>query len=121
MTGAQNAIVANVALGQDLLGAEDGLVDYIKAQARLIEGRFAGAKIAGPQPIAFAGAEEACLLFVRHRPANAGDILHAQTYARVGLWVGIVTLTTPEAQLSFVRPDYDAFMKGLRILPQDKK
>ena len=113
-----NTIAANVALGQDVLESEGALVDYIKTQAKLIEGHLSGAKIAGPQAIAFAGAEEACLLFVRHRPSGAGDMLHAQTYVRVGLWVGIVTLTTPEAQLQAVRPQYDAFMKGLRILPQ---
>jgi hypothetical protein len=37
---------------------------------------------------------------------------------RLGIWVGIVTLTTLEAQLRAVRPDYEAFMKGLRISPQ---
>ncbi len=115
-----NVIAANVALGEDVLGSQDGLIDYIKAQVKLIEGHLAETKIAGPQPVAFAGAEEACLLFVRHRPSGAGDMLHAQTYVRVGLWVGIVTLTTPEAQLATVRPDYDALMKGLRILPEGK-
>jgi len=44
-------------------------------------------------------------------------MLHAQTYARVGLWVGIVTLTTLESQLSVVRADYDAFVRGLHIGP----
>jgi hypothetical protein len=117
MAAAPNAITANVALGQDVLKAEDGLLEYVKAQIKLIEGHLAGVKIAGPQPISFAGAEEACLLFVRHRPGSAGDMLHAQTYVRVRLWLGIVTLTTAEAQLRAVRPDYDAFMKGLRILP----
>jgi hypothetical protein len=45
-------------------------------------------------------------------------MLHAQTYARLGNWVGIVTLTTLEAQLKAVRPDYEAFLKGLHISPQ---
>ena len=120
MTTTPNAIAANVALGQDALDSADGLEGYIKKQAKLIEGRFLGAKIAGPQAVAFAGAEQASLLFVRHRPGAVGDMLHAQTYVRVGLWVGIVTLTTLETQLREVRPDYDAFMKGLRILPPQK-
>jgi len=116
------AIAANVALGQDVLGqdvldAEGALADYIAAQVKLIDGHLTGAKIAGPQAVAFAGAQEACLLFVGHRPAGAGDMLHAQTYVRAGRWLGIVTLTTPEAQLRAVRADYEAFMKGLRILP----
>jgi hypothetical protein len=36
---------------------------------------------------------------------------------RLGRWLGIVTLTTLEAQLKAVRADYEAFVKGLRILP----
>jgi hypothetical protein len=111
-------IAANVALGQDTLETPDALAEYIKAQAKLIENHLADAKMAGPQPMQFEGAEEAYLFFVRHLPAGAPDMLHAQTYVRVGLWVGIITLTTPEAQLRAVRPDYDAFVKGLRILPQ---
>jgi hypothetical protein len=117
MTAGPNVPPANVSLGQDALQAEDELIEYVKTKVPLIDGHLNGAKMAGPQPIAFAGAEEACLLFVRHRPAGTGDMLHAQTYVRVGLWIGIVTLTAPESQLQIVRPDYDAFMKGLRILP----
>jgi hypothetical protein len=112
------AIAANVTLGYDTLETPDTLVEYITAQGKLIEGHLVEAKIAGPQPMQFAGAEEAHLFFVRHRPVGAPDMLHAQTYVRVGLWVGIITLTTLEAQLREVRPDYEAFVKGLRILPQ---
>jgi hypothetical protein len=111
-------IAANVTLGQDMLAAPDALAEYIKTQAKLIGEHLMEAKTAGPQPMTFAGAAEAYLFFVRHRPAGAPDMLHAQTYVRLGLWVGIITLTTPEAQLKTVRPDYDAFVKGLRILPQ---
>ena len=118
MTPDTRIVAANVSLGQDALAAPDGLTEYIKTQAKLIEGHLTDARTAGPQPMAFQGAEEAYLFFVRHHPAGAPDMLHAQTYVRVGLWVGIVTLTTPEAQLKAVRPDYDAFVRGLRILPQ---
>jgi hypothetical protein len=109
-------VSANVALGQDAIEAPDALAAYIDKQAALIQAHLTDAKTAGPQPMTFPGAEEAYLLFVRHRPAGAPDMLHAQTYVRLGLWVGIITLTTPEAQLKAVRPDYDAFVKGLRIL-----
>jgi hypothetical protein len=111
------AIAANVSLGHDALERADALGEYIAAQAKLIEKHLTEAKMAGPQPMQFAGAHEAYLFFVRHKPVGAPDMLHAQTYVRVGLWVGIITLTTPEARLKTVRPDYDAFVKGLRILP----
>ena len=118
MTMAAGTIAASVGVGQDTLASEDGLAEYIEKQKKLIENYLKEAKFAGPQAIAFAGADEAQLLFVRHSANSAGSMLHAQTYVRLGNWVGIVTLTTLEAQLKAVRPDYDAFLKGLRISPQ---
>jgi hypothetical protein len=115
---AAGTIAASVGVGQDTLGSDDSLAEYIEKQKKLIGNYLKEAKFAGPQETAFAGADEAQLLFVRHRVDSAGNMLHAQTYARLGNWVGIVTLTTLEAQLKAVRPDYEAFMKGLRISPQ---
>ncbi len=117
MTTDARQIAANVALGQDILKDESGLLEYIAAQAKLIEGHLTGAKLAGPQPSTFAGAQEAYLFMVRHTPEDVPEMLHVQTYVRVGLWLGIVTLTTVEAQLKDVRPAYEAFLKGLRVLP----
>jgi hypothetical protein len=112
------AIAASVGLAQDALSAEDGVAEYIEKQKKLIGGYVKEAKFAGPQATAFAGADEAHLLFVRHSVDKVGNMLHAQTYVRLGDWVGIITLTAEEAQLRAVRPDYDAFVKGLRILPK---
>ena len=109
---------ASVGLGQDTLGSEDSLAEYIEKQKKLIESHLSDAKIAGPQATAFTGADEAQLLFVRHSVPSVGSMLHAQTYVRLGRWVGIITLTTQEAQLRTVRPDYEAFVKGLRISPE---
>ena len=118
MIMAAGTIAASVGVGQDTLNAESGLSEYIEKQKKLIGSHLKEAKFAGPQAAAFTGADEAHLLFVRHNVASAGSMLHAQTYARLGNWVGIVTLTTLEAQLKAVRPEYEAFLKGLRISPQ---
>jgi hypothetical protein len=118
MTAMQGQMAASVGVGQDSLEAEDGLAAYLEKQTKLIEGSLKDVKCAGPKPTAFPGAEEAHLLFVRHTVDEAGNMLHAQTYARVGRWVGIVTLTTLESQLTAVRADYDAFLRGLRIGPE---
>ncbi len=106
---------ASVGLGQDTLTSENGLAGYIEQQKKLIESHLSEAKFAGPQATAFTGAEEAQLLFIRHNVSAVGSMLHAQTYVRLSHWLGIVTLTVPEAQLRTVRPDYEAFLKGLRI------
>jgi hypothetical protein len=116
MTATPGTVAASVGVGQDKLENESGMAEYLDKQLKLIEGRLTEVKCAGPQAIAFAGADEAQLLFVRHTMAS-GSMLHAQTYVRVGRWLGIVTLTTLEAQLRAVRPDYDAFVRGLRIGP----
>jgi hypothetical protein len=116
MIAAPGTVAASVGAGQDAIGSESGMAEYLEKQLKLIEGRLKDVKCAGPQAIVFAGSDEAHLLFVRHTMA-CGSMLHAQTYVRVGLWLGIVTLTTLEAQLRAVRPDYDAFVKGLRIGP----
>jgi hypothetical protein len=118
MTMDARAVAASVGLGQDTLSTESKVADYIEKQKELIGGRLKEAKFAGPQVIAFPGVEEGQLLFVRHTMDAVGNMLHAQTYVRLGDWLGIVTLTTLEAQVSAVRPDYDAFVKGLRINPQ---
>ena len=109
---------ASVGLGQDTLGSENGLAEYIENQKKLIESHLKEAKFAGPQATAFAGADEAQLLFVRHNVDSIGSMLHAQTYVRLATWVGIITLTALETQLRNVRPEYEAFVKGLRISPE---
>ena len=115
------ATAANVSIGEDVLGASDGLQGYIAAQSKLMQHHLSEAKMAGPQPMPFQGAEEAYLFFVRHRPnqpeREPSTMLHVQQYVRSGLWVGIVTLTVPEVQLQAVRTDYELFVKGLRIMP----
>ena len=117
MAVAAGTIAASVGLGQDTLISTSGLTEYIEKQKKLIEGQLKEAKFAGPQATAFAGADEAQLVFVRHNVESVGSMLHAQTYVRLGDWVGIVTLTALEPQLRAVRPDYEAFVKGLRIAP----
>ena len=108
-------VAASVGVGNDKLDAQDGFAAYVEKQMKLIAGHFNEAKLAGPQPISFAGAESAQLLFVRHKLDEVGTMLHAQTYVQSGLWLGIITLTTLEDQLKAARPDYDVFVKGLRI------
>jgi hypothetical protein len=109
---------ASVGLGEDTLTSESGLGEYIEQQKKLISSHLSEVKFAGPQATAFAGADEAQLLFVRHEAASVGSMLHAQTYVRLGTWVGIITLTTMEIQLRIVRQDYETFVKGLYISPE---
>jgi hypothetical protein len=118
MPMAPGTVTASVGVGQDALSSESGLQEYIEKQKTLIGGHLKEAKFAGPQATAFPGADEAQLLFIRHYVASVGSMLHAQTYTRLGLWSGIITLTALETHIKAVRQDYEAFVKGLRISPE---
>ncbi len=118
---APQQISANVSLVEEPIEAPDRLPGYIEEQKKLIEENIAGARIGGPQLYAFPGSEEAYLLLVRHTPEGAVAMLHIQTYVRVGSWLGIITLTTPDELLPAVRPHYDAFVRGLSILPPQQE
>ena len=112
-------ILANVALGQDDLETAEDFSEYLEAQVKLIQHTLNEPKIAGPQPTAFPGSDEARLMLVRHTPPGVEPVIHVQTYVRIGTWVGIITLTSSEDQLRAVRPYSDQFVQGLHILPHD--
>nr|WP_213806653.1 hypothetical protein [Granulicella sp. dw_53] len=107
---------ANVCLREDVLEGEDTLISYIEKQAKLVKYYLGSPAMAGPQPISFDRADEAFLFLVRHISDKIGPMVHAQTYVRFNRWVGVATLTTPEAALSAVRPDYDAFLRDLEVV-----
>jgi hypothetical protein len=46
---------------------------------------------------------------------NQVTVFQVQHYVRSGKWIGIVTLTTLESKLLKVRPDFEQFLKLLRI------
>ena len=112
-----NIVAASVGLGEDSLTAEDALPEYIEKQKKLIEHALKNTAFAGPQPLAFPGADQALLFMVRHEIEGAGNMTHIQTYVRCGLWLGIITFTALHVKVPAARPDYDAFVKGLHIAP----
>jgi hypothetical protein len=112
-------ILANVALGQDNLETVDDFPAYLDSQVKMIQDILIAPKIAGPQPTAFPGSDEARMMLVRHTPPGIEPVIHVQTYVRIGTWVGIITLTSSEDQLRTVRPYSDQFVQGLQILPPD--
>lgn len=107
-------VPSNVYLKEDELLAGN-LVLYIRAQVTLMQRTFLDPMIAGPAPIEFPGAQEAAMLMLKHQPMNGATVFQVQNYVRSAKWIGIATLTTLEPELLRVRPDFDQFMKLLRI------
>lgn len=113
----EGVVPSNVYLREDELLAGDKLEPYVKAQIAIMKQTFMEPMIAGPAPMEFPGAEEASMLMLRHRPMHQVSVFQVQHYVRSGKWIGIATLTTLESELLKVRPDFDQFMKVLRIEP----
>lgn len=110
----QGVVPSNIHLREDVLLAGN-LVLYIKAQVTIMQRTFLDPMIAGPVPLEFPGAQEAAMLMLKHQPLNGVTVFQVQHYVRSENWIGIATLTTIESELLRVRPDFDQFMKLLRI------
>jgi hypothetical protein len=115
--GGENAIPSNVYLKEDELLAGDQLILYIQAQITIMKRTFFEPLIAGPVLLEFPGAEESAMLMLKHQPMNQVTVVQVQHYVKSGKWIGIATLTTLESELLKVRPDFEQFMKLLRIEP----
>jgi hypothetical protein len=111
----ENATPSNVYLKEDVLLAGNQLVLYIQAQITLMKRTFKDPAIAGPAPTQFPGAQESAMLMLKHQPMNQVSVIQVQHYMRQEQWIGIVTLTTLESELLKVRPDFEQFLKIVRI------
>ena len=108
--------VANICLTEDTLLAGKLLAPYLVAQKTLFDRVFTEPKIAGPSIIAFPGAEEAALLFLKHgKLEGATPVIQAQTYVRREQWIGVVTFTATAQHFSELKTSYQSFAAGLRI------
>jgi hypothetical protein len=108
---------SNVYLKEDELLAGDQLMLYIQAQITLIKRTFKDPAIAGPASTQFPGAQDSAMLMLKHQPLNQMSVIQVQHYVRNEKWIGVVTLTTLESELLKVRPDFDQFLKLVRIAP----
>ena len=117
--GGENMPPSNVYLKEDELLAGNHLTLYIQAQITVMQRTFRDPAIAGPVPAQFPGAEDCAMLMLRHQPLNQVSVFQVQHYMRSNRWIGIVTLTTLESELLKVRPEFEQFLKMLRIAPDE--
>jgi hypothetical protein len=109
----------NVHLQEDQLLAGDQLTLYIQAQITIMRRTFKDPAIAGPVPSQFPGVDDCAMLMLKHQPMNQVSVFQVQHYMRSNRWIGIVTLTTLESELLKVRPQFEQFLKLLRIAPEE--
>ena len=110
-----NIAPSNIYIQEDELLAGDQLVLYIQVQITIMRRTFKDPVIAGPAPSRFPGAQDCAMLMLKHQPMSQVSVIQVQHYMRNERWIGIVTLTTLETELLKVRPDFEQFLKLLRI------
>ncbi len=109
----------NICLREDVLLAGRSLAPYVTTQQTLLRRALPAHSAAGPSAVPFSGVDEALLLLLKH--PSEGDvplILQAQTYVRSGLWIGIVTLTSTEAEMPAAKSEYRALLSTLKLASQ---
>lgn len=111
----EGAAPSNVSVREDLLDEDESLAAYVTRQMALMRKTFLEPTVAGPAPLKFSGAEEAMLVMVKHQRMGQARIFQVQHYVRSGSWTGVVTLTTIESELLTVRPEFEQFLKLIRI------
>lgn len=109
--------ISNITVKDDSLLGGDKLEPYIKVQMDILRRTFLDPVFSGPQPSSLTAGEETMLLLIRHQTAEGPRLLQVQTYVRERRWIGIITLTTTEAKLAELRPDYEWFVRSLGIVP----
>jgi len=117
--GGESAIPSNVYLKEDELLAGDQLILYIQAQITIMKRTFKDPAIAGPVPSQFPDVEDCAMIMLKHQPMNQVSVFQVQHYMRSNRWIGIITLTTVESELLKVRPEFEQFLKLLRIAPEE--
>ena len=116
----ENVTPSNIYLQEDELSVGSQLILYIQAQIDVMKRTFKEPVIAGPAPSQFPGAQDCAMLMLKHQPMNQMSVIQVQHYMRNDRWIGIVTLTTLQTELLKVRPDFEQFLKLLRIAPSEQ-
>lgn len=111
----QGAFPSNIHLREDPLPEPVPLPAYVAKQITMMANTFLNPEVAGPAPASFPAADEAALLMLRHHSIRDLNVFQVQYYIRLDKWIGIITLTTSEAELLVVRPDLDQFMKVISV------
>jgi hypothetical protein len=115
---APTASPSSLLLSEDRLPGGDRLAPYVQSQNDLIAKNYPLTQIAGPAAASIHGTQEAQMLLLKHRGSDGSTFFQIQTYALLGKWIGIVTLTATEPNIGTARTAMNAVLAGLRVLPE---
>lgn len=115
---AQTPTPASLLLTEDVLPGGTKLAPYLQSQNKLLAQTYPLTQIAGPAPAPLPIADDAQMLILKHPSPTSGDLFQIQTYALLGRWIGILTLTSTPQELPSARAAMNLVLATLQILPE---
>lgn len=107
-----SAIVTEEPLGNGI-----SLQEYVEAQLAMLRQWLREPQIDAAMPPTIRGADEAIAVEVRYKTKEGQGVFYRRVYARAGRRVGVLTLTTLQAELAQVRPAFETIVAGAWFKP----
>jgi len=102
---------SSVAASEELLGGIT-LQQFVESQISMLRGYLRDAKIEPTMPPGVVGADESMAVDVRHLTKDGRELVYRRIYARSGLSVGVLTVTTLASDLPQVLESLEPFLGG---------
>ncbi len=104
---------ATIGVMEEPLGPRLSLQHYVDAHTKMFREYLREPKIDIASPPAIRGSEETVALAIRYSLKDGPPIYYRRVYARCGSIFGVLTLTTLEKNLPYVRPLYDSVVSAI--------
>ena len=104
---------ATIGVMEEPLGPSLSLQHYVDAHTKMFREYLREPKIDIASPPAIRGSEETVALEIRYSLKDGPPIYYRRVYARCGSIIGVLTLTTLEKNLPYVRPLYDSVVSAI--------
>jgi FHA domain len=102
---------SSVAASEELLGGIT-LQQFVESQISMLRGYLRDPKIEPTMPPGVVGADESMAMDVRHLTKDGRELVYRRIYARSGLSVGVLTVTTLASDLPQVLESLEPFLGG---------
>lgn len=115
----KDAFASSIGAMEEPLGPGVTLARYIEEQSKMLREHLPEPKLTAIDAPAVSGAEKTAALEIRFQMKDAPSVCMHRLYALSGSSIGVLTLTTLEKDLAFVKPIFDSTVAGISFSPKE--
>lgn len=112
-----DAFPSSAVVTEEPLGNGISLQEYVESQLAMLRQWLREPQIDAAMPPTIRGADEAIAVEVHYKTKEGQGVFYRRVYARSGRRVGVLTLTTLQAELAQVRPAFETIVAGAWFKP----